>query len=295
MRSRIFKEKVDGKQYSVEDAKKLFIDYSIRSNCYISSNFLKCKLTVHDKLPNNQQSILKIGDNSIDFVRNISIITLFHELKHLADSWQDESGALHPAWVFETNYCTQLSFISGTPKIVQVDRGVRGLAMSNAVAELFAQQAYLDIFNYDSKAYLDMSKNRPYADEIIYLKKIAIILGLNISEILTWSSPYGRQQLAKKFSNFDVKYSDVWRTLELWMDYCATVKYVKNKYPDYKVSQKSFERAKEYKKHIDDFLDECMSYPVQQQYYSSQGVAKIDFDRLDIFRIKISAFNSLKK
>lgn len=91
MRSRIFKEKVDGKQYSVDDAKKLFIDYSLRHNCYISSDFLKCKLTVHDKLPNNQKIILNIGNNSIDFIKNISIIALFHELKHLADSWQDET------------------------------------------------------------------------------------------------------------------------------------------------------------------------------------------------------------
>lgn len=291
MRSRIFKEKVDGKQYSVDDAKKLFIDYSLRHNCYISSDFLKCKLTVHDKLPNNQKIILNIGNNSIDFIKNISIIALFHELKHLADSWQDETGTLHPAWVFETNYCTQLSFISGSPRMIQIDRGVRGLSMSNAVAELFAQQVYLEIFNYDS----DVPKKRPYAEEIIYLKKIAIILGLSVAEILTWSSPYGRQQLATKFSNFDVKYSDVWKTLELWMDYCTTVKYVKFKYPDYKVSQKSFERANEYKKHIDDFLDECMSYPVQQQYYSSHGVSKIYFDRLDILKIKLSAFNSLKK
>jgi len=293
-----FKETIKGNNYTIEDAKELFIDYTLRHNGKISQRFRDMKVKIYtDRLPNGSNALANanVEDNEINMKSNQSIITFFHESKHLADAWKDSSNKWHTNWNDEHDYTKQMVYEDKDNQLVQILRGVKGMAMGEAIAELFACKIYWELCDNSPNAHFYTAQERKtYDEEIITLKKIIAILGLNEDDVLSWESNenFGRQNLEKLFATLTGK-KDFWTLLENRMDYIIMPKFIRISHPQFKISETSLKNVKIFKEDIEKALENCMKKDLQKSYYLSIGCSEEEFE--EIFQKKQQEFEKIKR
>ena len=111
---------------SLKDAINYYINYVERHEGDVSFDF-RNNLRI-EKLDGNETLALgkaNVETNTIKLRKNISIITLFHELRHLSDQWKDESnGKKYACWEYEKNYTNQMVWENQNNQTVKVQRGI---------------------------------------------------------------------------------------------------------------------------------------------------------------------------
>ena len=292
-----FIEKINGHEYTIDQAKQLFIDYTYRHNGSIPERFSSANVQMYsDGLPNGSRAHANtnIEQNLIRMVRGKnSIVTFFHECKHLADAWKDSDGNWHSNWNDENNYYAQMEYSNEKNNEVSINRGVKGMAMGEAVAELYASKIFWELCGNSpqSKAYT-ANNRKTYDEEIIFLKKVCAILGIDENALLSWKSEnnYGRQKLIDLF-NMLTNTPDFWTKLEYRMDYISLLKFIHIVHPNLKVNQPSLARVEMHRKDLNKLLENCLNYNLQQRYYLSMGYSQNKFEQ--IYNKKIRYFQSL--
>ena len=229
---RDFKEVINGKSYSIEQAKRLFIDYTLRHNGNISDRIMNTTVEIYPRcLPTGSTAHANANaeKNRIRMVaEKNSIVTFFHEFKHVADSWKGENGHWYPNWEYEDDYTAQMEWTDQRNKEVGIKRGTKGLAMSEATAELYASKIFWELCDNSPQAIAYTANTRKvYDEEIVFLKKICLVLGINEDLLLSWKSEnnYGRNQLRSLFSNL-TGMQEFYDKLEYRMDYVSMLKFI---------------------------------------------------------------------
>lgn len=282
---KIFKT-VDGKSYSMEEAINIFINYTLRHNGKIKDRFKNIRVEPYRyQLPNGCGALANSDaqSNTIRIIQGgCDIITFFHELKHLADSWQSSNGIWLSNWgsIIEDNMCAE---ISDTEKgKVNIRKGTIGLTMREATAELFASKVYWDLCKSSiEKATKETQKRTFYDEEIILFKMICIILGIDEDEILSWESDNEicRRRLIYCFSKL-TNQENFWKKLEAYMDYIAMVKYIKLTEPNWVLSNETLNTVDICKKNINDCFQFCMQEDIQRIYFLSNGYSYTNFEKV---------------
>lgn len=117
-----FIETIKGKSYSIEEAKQIFIDYTLRHKGIVNEKFKGVNVEIYQRcLPNGSKSYANtdIEQNKIRMVAGKnSIITFFHKLKHLADGWKDSKGILHTNWDYEDDLTAQMEWSNQQEKVI---------------------------------------------------------------------------------------------------------------------------------------------------------------------------------
>ncbi len=281
-----FIEKIKGKSYSIEEAKQIFIDYTLRHNGIVNEKFKDVNVEIYQRcLPNGSKAHANtnIEQNKIRMVAGKnSIITFFHELKHLADGWKDSKGIWHTNWDYEDDLTAQMEYSDQQNREIHIKRGKKGMAMGEATAELFASKIYWELCENspESMAYTANTRKN-YDEEILFLKKICLTLGVKEDTLLSWKSEnnYGREQLRNLFAKL-TGVKDFWDKLEYRMDYVSILKFIHTSHPDFKVSQLSLNNVERFRKNINELLQACMQRNFQEKYYSSFGVSKSEFEQI---------------
>lgn len=281
-----FIETIKGKSYSIEEAKQIFIDYTLRHKGTINDRLKSIKVEMYSGcLPNGikAHASTNIEQNKIRMVAGKnSIITFFHELKHLADGWKDSNGIWHTNWDYEDDLTAQMEWSNQQNNEVNIKRGKKGLAMGEATAELFASKIYWELCKNSpaSKAYTANTR-KYYDEEIIFLKKICLALGVSEDTLLALKSEnnYGREQLKYLFAKL-TSIDDFLDKLEYRMDYVSMLKYIHTSHPDLNVSQASLKNVEIFRKNINELLEVCMQRNYQEKYYMSLDVSKNEFEQI---------------
>lgn len=198
-----------------------------------------------------------VETNTIKIRKNSSIITLFHELTHISDQWRDfKDGKIYACWEYEKDFTAQMSWYDKNNKVVNVKRGIHGRFLGEAKAELYATKIFLEMCNYSRDAQIYASKRTYYDEEIIILKKICIILGINEDDFLNLPSEndFGRNFLRKKCEQLTGQ-SRLWDILEDNLDYIEMEKVISTSHPEYKISESSKKAFKTNRENIKNILD----------------------------------------
>lgn len=294
---RAFKETINGQSYSIEEAKQLFINYTRRHNGNVSERFKNTIVKIYpEHLPNGSRADANtdVKANKINMVaEKNSIVTFFHECKHISDAWMDSKGLWHTNWANEDDYCAQMSWSNQQNNEVNIIRGTKGLAMGEATAELYASKIFWELCRNSpqSKAYT-ANYRKTYDEEIILLKKICLVLGINEDVLLSWKSEnnYGRKQLSDLFTKLTGR-DDFWDQLEYRMDYVSMLKFINMSHPDYKVNPASLNNVKIFRKNVNELLETCLKRNIQERYYLSMGCSKSEFEQ--IYKKKVEKFKEL--
>lgn len=281
-----FIETINGKSYSIEEAKKIFITYTLTHGGTINDRIRSVKVEIYpDRLPNGSKAHANasLKENKIRIIKGkMSIITFFHELKHLVDGWKDANGNWHTNWDYENDLTAQMEWSNQQNREVNIKRGKKGIAMGEATAELFASKIFWELCGNspESKAYTAKTRT-VYDEEIVFLKKICLVLGIKEEDLLVWKSEnnYGRVQLKNLFAKITGS-NDFWDNLEYKMDYVSMLKFIKTSHPDFKVSQSSRNNVERYRKEINELLKSCMQRSYQERYYMSLGASKSEFEQI---------------
>ena len=293
-----FVERIEGKQYNIEEAKQLFMEYTLRHKGKISQRFKDTIVKIYPyQLPNGSRALANtnVTNNTINIREGQSIVTFFHECKHLSDAWKDSSGNWHTNWENEEDYDAQMSYVDRENNIIDIKRGIKGLAMGEAVAELFASKVYWDLCHNSPQAYAYTAQTRKvYDEEIINLKKVITILGINEDELLSWKSDnnFGRNRLDKLFMKL-TGIEDFWEKLEYRMDYIFMPKFIQKSHPHFRIHQTALKNVKLYKENIDNLLNVCLRKDIQERYYKLMGCSKEEFEM--IYQNKLKEFEQLNQ
>ncbi len=293
-----FKEVINGRNYTIEEAKEEFIRYALRHNSQVSKRARNVVVkTYKGSLPNGSKAFANSNakENRINMLAGKnSIITFFHEFKHIADSWKDEKGTWHTNWEHEDDYNAQMSYSDYRNNIIHINRGVKGMAIGEATAELYATKIYWELCGYSNTAIAETRKRTEYDEEIITLKKIAIVLGINEDLLLIWKSEndYGREQLKFLFSKLTGD-TNFWTKLEYRMDYVTMFKHIKFSHPQFKIDNESLINIEKYKEDICNLLRGCLLKEKQKEYLLSYGCALEEFEAM--YQHKITEFQALEK
>ena len=292
-----FAEKINGINYSIKEAKELFIRYAINHNAYISERAKNVIVkTYKNSLPkdNRAEANANAKENRINMLQGGSIITFFHEFKHIADSWMDSEGKWHTNWENEYDYTAQMSYSDIHNNIVRINRGVIGSAMGEAVAELYATKMYWDLCENSSKSIVETGNRKTYDEEIITLKKIATVLQINEDTIMAWSceNNYGRNQLKSLFYKLTGD-SNFWTKLEYRMDYVTMLKIIKFSHSQYNVDEESLINIEIFRRDIKNMLRGCLLKAKQKEYCLSLGCTEEEFE--GVYSRAIVKFQELEK
>lgn len=292
-----FIEKINGKIYNIEQAKQLFIDYTYRHKGYISERFLQSSVKIYDgSLPNygNAHASTNIEQNIIRMVRGKnSIITFFHECKHLSGAWKDSREIWHSDWEYENDYASLAHFTNQECTEFFINRGRKGITMGEARAELYASKIFWELCNNSPQSFEYTAKNRKiYDEEIIWLKKICLVLGINEDLLLSWKSEdnYGRNKLNSLFNRL-TESPDFWTKLEYRMDYASTLKYFNITHPELRTNQTTINNVQICKRTVNKILEKYLEHDIQKKYYLSFGCSENEFEQ--IYNKKIKNFQSL--
>ena len=246
-----FVENIRGKFYTVDEAKKYFTNYVIRNNGYLSDRFRKSDVQIiNGRLADNSIALgnTSLEKNRIRLQPNQSIITFFHECRHLSDSWQAQDGKWYACWEYEKDYLRQMRWVDMENKILNVARGVQGKFMGEAVAELYATKMYWDMCGDKKSAQAYTAKRTTYDEEILTFKKICTVLDIDEDMLLNMTSEddYARNFVRNQFEQItgDPRY---WDWLEFHLDYVAMETFIKTAYRGCKVddgSKKGFKMCR---------------------------------------------------
>lgn len=226
----------------------LFYDYTFRTNDAeeeknIAIDYFKYYVTKHggelsERFDNNitvkivpDNSMCALASTSLENNRirikksGLSIITMFHELRHMSDQWVDPStGNIYGCWEYEKNYGAQKGF--NPDNTIYIKRGIHGKFMGEAVAELYATKMFWELCNNCEEA-IDMTRTRNYYDEeVTILIIICIALGLDEDFVLNLPSrnDIGRNYLRQRCEEI-TKHKEFWDVLEFNLDYIAIKKH----------------------------------------------------------------------
>ncbi len=292
-----FIEKINGKYYTIEQAKQLFIDYTNRHNGTIPERFQHASVQMYSGgLPNGSRAHANtnIEQNLIRMVRGKnSIVTFFHECKHLSDGWKDSEGNWHSNWNNENDYYAQMEYSNQKNDEVSINRGVKGMAMGEAIAELYASKIFWELCGNSPQSMAYTSNNRTvYDEEIIFLKKVCSVLGLNEDSVMSWKSENneGRKKLISLFTKL-TNSPDFWTNLEARMDYVSILKFIHIVHPNLKVNQASLDKVEMHRRNLNKLLENCLSYDIQKRYYLSMGYSESQFEQ--IYRKQVESFHYL--
>lgn len=144
--------------------------------------------------------------------------------------------------------------------------------MGEAVAELFATKIFWELWRYSQEALVYTRQRTFYDEEVVILKKIAIVLGISEDLILSWRSEnnYGRKQLQMLFKKL-TRNNNFWDELEYKIDYVVRAKVLRVAQPQFKIDQKSIENVRQYRKEINNMLKGCFNKERQMAYYQILG------------------------
>ena len=292
-----FVEKVNGRNYSIEEAKELFIQYAENHNAHISERAKKVAVKTYEhSLPKDSRAEANASaeENRINMLSGGSIITFFHEFKHIADSWRDNEGKWHTNWNNEYDYTAQMSWRDMQNNIIHINRGIIGDAMGEAVAELYATKIYWELCGNSDKSIAETGRRTTYDEEIITLKKIATVLGINEDMIMAWSceNNYGRNQLKFLFSKLTGD-SNFWTKLEYRMDYVTMLKHIKFSHPQYNIDEESLMNIERFRRDIKNMLRGCLLKAKQKEYLLSLGCTPDEFE--GVYSRTITKFQELEK
>lgn len=257
----------------LEKAIKYYINYVKRHNGEISPRFennlsiriLEGSSTLAEANANTEKNLIKLRPN-------ISIVTLFHELRHLSDQWQDpEDGEYYGCWEYEKDYDSQMSLPNPNNKIVTVNRGVHGRFLGEAVAELYATKVYWEMCNYSSAAQNYTSKRTYYDDEVITLKQICVVLGIDEDKFLNLPSKndMGRNILKKRCAELTGK-DRVWDILEDNLDFIEMKKVISTSHPDLIISEPSQNAFKSNKENVKKIFDYILNASLNRNLISTE-------------------------
>ena len=290
-------EKINGRNYSIEEAKRVFIRHAVNHNAHISERAKNVIVkTYKNSLPKGSRAKANANaeENIINMLKGESIITFFHEFKHIADSWMDNDGKWHTNWENEYDYTAQMTWRDMHNNIIHIDRGVIGQAMGEAVAELYATKIYWELCGNSDKAIEETGRRTTYDEEIITLKKIATVLGINEDVIMAWSceNNYGRNQLKSLFSKLTGD-SDFWTKLEYRMDYVTMLKHIKFSHPQYNIDEESLMNIERFRRDIKNMLRGCLLKAKQKEYLLALGCTPDEFE--GVYSRTITKFQELEK
>ena len=292
-----FVEKINGRNYSIEEAKRVFIRHAVNHNAHISERAKNVIVkTYKNSLPKGSRAKANVNaeENIINMLKGESIITFFHEFKHIADSWMDNDGKWHTNWENEYDYTAQMTWRDMHNNIIHIDRGITGEAMGEAVAELYATKIYWELCGNSDKAIEETGRRTTYDEEIITLKKIATVLGINEDVIMAWSceNNYGRNQLKSLFSKLTGD-SDFWTKLEYRMDYVTMLKHIKFSHPQYNIDEESLMNIERFRRDIKNMLRGCLLKAKQKEYLLALGCTPDEFE--GVYSRTITKFQELEK
>ena len=292
-----FIETINGRNYTIDEAKQIYINYTLRHGGKITQRFRDCKVKIYpNQLPNGSRALANSNaeTNQINMREEQSIVTFFHECGHLRKAWQDSSGIWHTNWENETDYTAQMSYEDTANNIVCINRGTKGLAMGEAEAELYASKVYWDLCGNTPQAYAYTATRTQYDEEIINLKKIALVLGINEDELLSWDSEndYGRNQLRGLFTKLTGR-EEFWDSLEYRLDYVSMPTFIRLSHPSFRISDTSLRNVALYRDNLNDVLKVCLKKDVQKRYYQSMGCSENEFEQ--IYQQKINQYKQLEK
>lgn len=293
-----FKEAINGRNYTIEEAKEEFIRYALRHNSQVSKRARNVVVkTYKDSLPNGSKAFANSNakENRINMLAGKnSIITFFHEFKHIADSWKDEKGTWHTNWEHEDDYNAQMSYSDYHNKIIHINRGVKGMAIGEATAELYATKIYWELCGYSNTAIAETRRRTTYDEEIITLKKIATVLGIDEDQILAWKSEndYGRNMLKILFTKLTGD-RNFWTELEYRMDYVVMLTFIKLSHSQLKIDDESLRNIERYREDIKNMLRKCLLKEKQKEYLLSYGCTLEEFEV--VYSQRITEFQRLEK
>lgn len=248
------------KNKEVEKALKYYIDYVKRHNGKISPRFengLKIKFLQGSSTLAEANS--NVEENCISLRENPSIVTFFHELRHISDQWQDpQDGKYYSCWEYEKDYGAQMCSVPGDGHTIIIKRGIHGRFLSEATAELYASKVFWEMSNYSRDAINHTSK-RTFCDyEVTTLKQICVVLDINEDEFLNWKSEndFGRDLLRKRCKQLTGQ-NGVWDYLENCLDFIEMKNIISVTLPGFRISPSSLadiEKNKENVKNIFNYI-----------------------------------------
>ena len=230
---------------SLQDALNHYISYVKRHNGVISDNFRNnLKIQILTGNETRAEANANVDTLTIKLRKNISIITFFHELRHISDQWQDKNNSkkYYGCWEHETDFDKQMRFEDVKTNTVRVYRGIHGRFLGEAIAELYASKVYWDLCNNSKEAFAYTSSRKYYDEEIINLKKICTVFGINEDIFINLQSEddYGENFLRKKCEDLTDN-NELWDCLESYLDFLEMKKVIHTSHPDLIISQHSQE------------------------------------------------------
>lgn len=292
-----FIETIHGRNYTIGEAKQIYINYAQRHGEEVTQRFKNCKVKIYPhQLPNGSRALANtnVSENEIRMREGQSIVTFFHECGHLRKAWKDSSGNWHTNWENENDYTAQMSYEDKSNNIVRINRGTKGLAMGEAEAELYASKVYWDLCGNTPQAYAYTSTRRTYDEEINNLRKIAVVLGVKEDRILSWKSEndYGRNQLRALFTKLTGR-QKFWDLLEYKMDYVSMPKFIRISHPSFRIGEESLRNVERYRQNLINEFRFCLQKDMQKRYYESMGCSESEFESR--YAQKINHFQQVEK
>ena len=292
-----FIETINGRNYTINEAKQIYMNYTLSHGGKITQRFRDCKVKIYPgQLPNGSRALANSNaeTNEIKMRQGQSIVTFFHECGHLRKAWQDASGKWHTNWENETDYTAQMSYKDRANNIIRINRGTKGLAMGEAEAELYASKVYWDLCGHTPQSHAYTATRKVYDEEIINLKKIALVLGVSEDEILSWDSEndYGRNNLKSLFTKLTGR-SDFWDATEYRMDYVSMPKFIRISHPSFRIGETSLKNVELYREDLNNAFKFYLRKDIQERYYQSMGCSKSEFEQ--IYEKKIKEYQQLEK
>ncbi len=258
---------------SIKDAINYYINYVEQHKGKVSSDFRNnlriCILRGNETLA---QGNANVETNTVKLRENASIITFFHELRHLSDQWIDASdGKKYACWDYEKNYTEQMAWENLNNQTVRVLRGIHGRYIGEAVAELYASKVYWEMCGNSSQAFQYTRQRTFYDEEIINLKKICTILGINEDDFINLKSDndYARKLLRKRCSQLTGN-ENIWDILENNLDFIAMEKIIKTSHPNFRISQVSQECFRTNRKNVNNIYDYILNSSLRRGKISEQ-------------------------
>lgn len=227
---------------SLQEAMDYYVNYVRRNNGYLSPEFLNgLKIRIIRDNSISAHANASVQTNTLNISHNCSIVTLFHELKHVSEQWE-ENAKRFGNWEYENDFDGQMVLDNKNSNAIYVKRGIHGRFIDEAVAELYASKIYWELCGNSKNSHLQTSSRRYYDEEIINFKKICIVLGLNENEVLNLSckNNNGRkylQTICEKLTGSNC----IWDSIEFELDFIEMEKIIKLNHSEYSIGNATYE------------------------------------------------------
>lgn len=273
---------------SLQDAINYYINYVEQHEGKVSPDFRNnLRISILEGNETLAQANANVETNTIKLRKNISIVTLFHELRHISDQWKDESnGKKYACWEYEKNYSNQMVWENQNNQTVRVQRGIHGRYIGEAVAELYASKVYWEMCGNSAQAHQYTKYRTYYDEEIINLKKICTILGISEDIFINLKSDndYARNLLRKRCKQLTGN-ENTWDILEDNLDFIEMDKVIKTSHPNFRISQVSQKSFQNNRKNVNNIYDYILGSSLKRGKISEQEYNSIlrELEKLDSY------------